>query len=341
MITAVPMAWLYFATYVLLAVFIVVNLFIAVVLNNLEDVKAEHAAEALEGGDDSELLRQIEDLRSHLGDLEAHIRKRGLAKGWRRRREALTRANEGRRGQLAAAAGFGVPVDILRLGTIFDRQHSGLLVAVERRCRPAANAGPDVRAGHRDRGLNQERRRDGLTSQRRGYGTATRGMNSVAYETIVAVQRRSANRYSPNRPIGPQDDEVGHQEPGRADPNRPGLASDERQPEQDHAAGQHGDAVRPVRIGPGDHLENHRTLRDEGRAADGEEHRAHGHGRAGPIPDDDRDAGDRHQGADEPQDPEALLPVEEWRARDVPAAPGEEDGREPAGISRSAAYSSA
>ena len=80
-LVAVPMAWLYFATYVLLAVFIVVNLFIAVVLNNLEDVKAEHAAEALEGGDDSELLRQIEDLRAHLGDLEAYIRKRGLAKG--------------------------------------------------------------------------------------------------------------------------------------------------------------------------------------------------------------------------------------------------------------------
>jgi voltage-gated sodium channel len=79
-LTAVPLAWLYFASYVLLAVFIVVNLFIAVVINNLEDVKAEHAAEALEGGDDGELLRQIEDLRSHLGDLEAYIRKRGLAK---------------------------------------------------------------------------------------------------------------------------------------------------------------------------------------------------------------------------------------------------------------------
>ena len=73
---AVPMAWLFFGSYVLLAVFIVVNLFIAVVLNNLEDVKAEHAAEALQGGEDGDLLRQIEDLRSHLGDLEAYIRKR-------------------------------------------------------------------------------------------------------------------------------------------------------------------------------------------------------------------------------------------------------------------------
>ena len=77
---AAPMAWLYFATYVLLAVFIVVNLFIAVILNNLENVKAEHAAESLEGGDDGQLLRQIEDLRQHLGDLEALIRQRGIAK---------------------------------------------------------------------------------------------------------------------------------------------------------------------------------------------------------------------------------------------------------------------
>jgi voltage-gated sodium channel len=75
---AVPGAYLFFGTYVLLAVFIVVNLFIAVILNNLESVKAEHAAEALEGGDDGELLSRVEDLREHLGDLEALLRQRGL-----------------------------------------------------------------------------------------------------------------------------------------------------------------------------------------------------------------------------------------------------------------------
>lgn len=74
---AVPGAALYFGSYVLLAVFIVVNLFIAVVLNNLESVKAENAAEALEGGDDGDLLRRVEDLRQHLGDLEALLRQRG------------------------------------------------------------------------------------------------------------------------------------------------------------------------------------------------------------------------------------------------------------------------
>ncbi len=76
---AAPMAWLFFGSYVLLAVFIVVNLFIAVVLHNLENVKAEHAAESLEG-DDGELISRIEDLRSHLGDLEALLRQRGIVK---------------------------------------------------------------------------------------------------------------------------------------------------------------------------------------------------------------------------------------------------------------------
>jgi len=36
-----PFAWIFFATYVVIAVFVVVNLFIAVVLNNLQHVQAE------------------------------------------------------------------------------------------------------------------------------------------------------------------------------------------------------------------------------------------------------------------------------------------------------------
>jgi voltage-gated sodium channel len=80
-LTAVPGAWLFFGSYVLVAVFIVVNLFIAVILNNLESVKAEQAAEALEGGDDAELLQRIDGLRSQLGDLEALLRRRGTNLG--------------------------------------------------------------------------------------------------------------------------------------------------------------------------------------------------------------------------------------------------------------------
>ncbi len=75
-IEPIPMAWLFFGSYVLLAVFIVVNLFIAVILNNLESVKAEQAAEALEGGDDAELLQRLDSLRTDLSDLESLLRRR-------------------------------------------------------------------------------------------------------------------------------------------------------------------------------------------------------------------------------------------------------------------------
>ena len=38
---AYPLAWIYFSSFVFVAVFVVVNLFIAVVINNLESVKHE------------------------------------------------------------------------------------------------------------------------------------------------------------------------------------------------------------------------------------------------------------------------------------------------------------
>jgi voltage-gated sodium channel len=78
---AVPGAWIYFGTYVLLAVFIVVNLFIAVILNNLESVKAEHAAEEVAEGGDAELLGRIALLRSELAEVEALLRERGRTGG--------------------------------------------------------------------------------------------------------------------------------------------------------------------------------------------------------------------------------------------------------------------
>jgi voltage-gated sodium channel len=73
----VPLAWLFFGSYILLAVFIVVNLFIAVILNNLETVKAEQAADEMNEPDaDDELLRRVEAIRSELGELETRLRAR-------------------------------------------------------------------------------------------------------------------------------------------------------------------------------------------------------------------------------------------------------------------------
>jgi len=78
-IQQVPLAWLFFGSYILIAVFIVVNLFIAVILHNLETVKAEHAAEDMRdpGADpDRDLLLRVESIRSELGELETRLRAR-------------------------------------------------------------------------------------------------------------------------------------------------------------------------------------------------------------------------------------------------------------------------
>jgi voltage-gated sodium channel len=76
----IPLAWLFFGSYILIAVFIVVNLFIAVILNNLETVKAEHAAEDMEerpeADVDDDLLRRVEQIRSELRELETRLRAR-------------------------------------------------------------------------------------------------------------------------------------------------------------------------------------------------------------------------------------------------------------------------
>ena len=81
----VPLAWLFFGSYILIAVFIVVNLFIAVILNNLETVKAEHAAEEMEEMTqpdvDEDLLRRVEAIRSELGELETRLRARADTTG--------------------------------------------------------------------------------------------------------------------------------------------------------------------------------------------------------------------------------------------------------------------
>lgn len=77
-IDEVPLAWVFFGSYVLIAVFIVVNLFIAVILNNLEKVKAEHAAEELQAptDEDAYLLARVETIRSELAELETRLRAR-------------------------------------------------------------------------------------------------------------------------------------------------------------------------------------------------------------------------------------------------------------------------
>jgi voltage-gated sodium channel len=75
-----PWAWIYFASFVFIGVFVVVNLFIAVVINNLETVKLEEQAEADRGRPHHGLLRSIEDCRAHLEQLERALRESSRAK---------------------------------------------------------------------------------------------------------------------------------------------------------------------------------------------------------------------------------------------------------------------
>jgi hypothetical protein len=63
-------------------VFIVVNLFIAVILNNLERVKTEQAAEDIKAPTDEDvyLLARVETIRSELAELETRLRARAEIK---------------------------------------------------------------------------------------------------------------------------------------------------------------------------------------------------------------------------------------------------------------------
>jgi voltage-gated sodium channel len=71
---AYPLAWIYFSSFVLVAVFVVVNLFIAVVINNLESVKHEQQVDTDRESAHRSLLEAIETMRQGLDQLEERLR---------------------------------------------------------------------------------------------------------------------------------------------------------------------------------------------------------------------------------------------------------------------------
>jgi voltage-gated sodium channel len=78
-----PCAWIYFGSFILVAVFVVVNLFIAVVINNLETAKVEQQADEDRRSPHGGILLAIEDLRGRLAQLERLLRDMpGPAGGW-------------------------------------------------------------------------------------------------------------------------------------------------------------------------------------------------------------------------------------------------------------------
>lgn len=66
-----PWAWIYFTSFIVIAVFVVINLFIAVVINNLEAAKKEHRAERSAPAD--QIGARIARIREELDQLETSL----------------------------------------------------------------------------------------------------------------------------------------------------------------------------------------------------------------------------------------------------------------------------
>ena len=70
---ALPWAWVYFVTFVLIGTFVMLNLFIAVVINNLEASKVEQLKELKAPPTHDELVRELERTRAALDALQRRL----------------------------------------------------------------------------------------------------------------------------------------------------------------------------------------------------------------------------------------------------------------------------
>ena len=66
-------AWAYFVSFVVMGTFVVVNLFIAVVLNNLDEAKQERLAELRSEPSYKEIVTELERTRTTLARLEQRL----------------------------------------------------------------------------------------------------------------------------------------------------------------------------------------------------------------------------------------------------------------------------
>jgi voltage-gated sodium channel len=71
-----PWAWIFFASFIVVAVFVVINLFIAVVINNLEKAKEQEHRAADAGKPQHDLLARVAALRMEIEELETDLRSR-------------------------------------------------------------------------------------------------------------------------------------------------------------------------------------------------------------------------------------------------------------------------
>ena len=74
-----PWSWIYFVSYVVAATFVVINLFIAIIINNLDEAKAERLRELEPPVSREELLRELRSTRDALRRLEHRLDDDGAA----------------------------------------------------------------------------------------------------------------------------------------------------------------------------------------------------------------------------------------------------------------------
>lgn len=68
-----PWAWVYYGSFVIIAVFVVVNLFIAVVLNNLDEIREEDRQAALKAAEKERLAGEPERFEHHLARIRTEL----------------------------------------------------------------------------------------------------------------------------------------------------------------------------------------------------------------------------------------------------------------------------
>ena len=71
-----PLAWMYFVSFIILGTFVVINLFIAVVINNLDEAKQERLRDLENANYSDDLLEEIRTTQRSLQRLEEQLRRR-------------------------------------------------------------------------------------------------------------------------------------------------------------------------------------------------------------------------------------------------------------------------
>jgi voltage-gated sodium channel len=73
-----PYSWVFFVSFVVVGTFVVINLFIAVVLNNLDEAKQSQLEDLRQPVNKDELLKELRQTQEMLQRLQAKVEKTTL-----------------------------------------------------------------------------------------------------------------------------------------------------------------------------------------------------------------------------------------------------------------------